>query len=290
MNKSLSDTDLDKVEMNTPPSYVFQRVKRSIEQVDETIVKQLEEFKEEIRRMFSLFSLKQEREIQSLTTTLKEIQQSNINIESSIAFLTAQNDDLKIKVGLLEDQAKQDSNYIKLLEDKIETIQIGTQKPNFVIKNVPRRKNESKDDLIDMVLCLSKDIDCTMTKHDIKDIYRVRGKHSEKLNTPIIVETSSTLLKTDFLKMGKTFNVKHKTKLCCKNLGFKSQENTPIFLSEHLTSKGSRLFFLARDLTKSGCYKFCWTAYGRVLVKKDESSPTITIRNEQQIQQLKMSK
>ena len=167
---------------------------------------------------------------------------------------------------------------------------IGTQKPNFVLKNVPRRVNESKEDLIDMVLCLSKDIDCTMTKHDIKDIYRVRGKHSEKLNTPIIVETSSTLLKTDFLKMGKTFNVKHKTKLCCKNLGFKSQENTPIFLSEHLTSKGSRLFFLARDLTKSGCYKFCWTAYGRVLVKKDESSPTITIRNEQQIQQLKMSK
>lgn len=169
-------------------------------------------------------------------------------------------------------------------------MQISNQKTNFVIKNVPKSSNESKDDLIDMAICLAKNLDCTLTKYDIKDIYRTRAKNSKITNTPIVVETGSTLIKSEIIKMGKAFVIKHKSRLCCKHLGFKSQEDTPIFLSEHLTAKGSRLHFLARDLIKTGDYKFCWTAYGKVLLKKDEHSQTINITNEQQIQQLKINK
>ncbi|CAK1598136.1 unnamed protein product [Parnassius mnemosyne] len=84
----------------------------------------------------------------------------------------------------------------------------------------------------------------------------------------------------------KSFNIKHKCKLCAKHLGFKTQEDTPIFLSEHLTPKGARLHFLARDLAKSKNYKFCWTAYGKVYVRENENSPIIMIRNESQVHQL----
>lgn len=169
-------------------------------------------------------------------------------------------------------------------------MQNSNQKSNFVIKNVPRKSNETKEDLIEMVMCLSQNLNCSMGKYDIKDVYRVRGRNSENLNSPIIVKTGSTLIKTEILKMGKAFNIKYRPKLCCKLLGFKSQEDSPIFLSEHLTPKASRLHFLARELTKSGAYKFCWTTYGKVLVKKDEQSPTITIRSELQMQQLIMDK
>lgn len=289
MDKSLSETDISQVGTITPPSYVFRRIKRSRDEMDDSLDKQLGDFKEEMRKMLSFFSEKQGKEIQQINATLKEIQYSNVNIESAIAYLTAQNEDLKGKMVELEASAKENKDYIKILEDKLETMQMSSQKPNFVIKNVPRKTGESKEDLMEMAMCLLKTINCTINKYDIKDIYRTRGKISDKLNTPIIVETGSTLLKTEIMKMGKAFNIKHKSKLCCKHLGFKTQEDTPIFLSEHLTPKGSRLHFLARDLTKSGAFKFCWTAYGKILVKKDEQSPTITIRNEQQIQQLKMN-
>lgn len=290
MNKSLSETDVSQLELHTPPNYVYQRVKRGRGDMEDSIDKQLAAFKEEIRKMLGLFSEKHEEETQRITTTLNEIQKSNNKIESSIAYLTAQNEDFRKKIEQLESQAKEDKNYIKILEDKLEMIQISSQKTNFVIKNVPRRANETKEDLIEMAMSLAKNLDCTFTKHDIKDIYRTRAKNSEIINTPIIVETGSTLIKSEIMKMGKAFIIKFKSKLRCKHLGFKTQEETPIFLSEHLTPKGSRLHFLARDLTKSGEFKFCWTAYGKVLLKKDEHSPTITVRNEQQIHQLKISK
>lgn len=84
----------------------------------------------------------------------------------------------------------------------------------------------------------------------------MRGKH-DQVNTPVIIETNSALLKADFSKMVKSFYIKNKNKICARHLGFKTREDTPIFVSEHLTAHASRLFFLARDLKKTRAYKFC---------------------------------
>lgn len=250
------------------------------------IVSQLSDFKDEIRKMMSTFTDSQDKEFRQVVSTLKEIQQSNNNIESSIAYLTAQNEEFKKKINELENQNKEDKKYIAVLESKIEDLQMDSRKGSFEIKNVPKKDQESREDLIKMVMCLTENIDCQMTQSDIKDIYRVRGKKADQTNTPIIVETNSTLLKTDVMRMGKSFNIKHKNKLCAKHLGFKSNEDTPIYLSEHLTLKGSRLHFLARDLAKSKKYKFCWTAYGKVYVRASDTSPVINIKSEEQVHKL----
>lgn len=86
--------------------------------------------------------------------------------------------------------------------------------------------------------------------------------------------------------MSKTFNIKHKTKICTQHLGLRLGVDSPVFVTENLTAKSARLHFLGRDLVKSKSYKFCWTAYGKVYVRKDEKSPIILIKNESQIQQL----
>ncbi|CAB3244667.1 unnamed protein product [Arctia plantaginis] len=292
LNKSVSDTDVNRVGSGnkTPPSYVFQRVKRSRENTEDCLIEQLNEFKEEMKKMMSLFTANQSTEMIKITTTLKEIQYSNSSIENSIAFLTAQNEEYKQKIIQLENQAKEDKKYIVILENKMEEMLIGSRKANFVIQNVPKRNNETKEDLIEMTLFLSQTIGCNINKHDIKDIYRVRGRNLELKKSPIVVETGSTLLKTEIMKTAKAFNIKHKAKLCCKHLGFKTQVDDPIFLSEHLTAKGSRLHFLARDLVKSGSHKYCWTSYGNVYVMKDDQAPTITIRNEEQVHKLTLAK
>lgn len=291
MNKSLSDTEISSAGLDkTPPNYVFQRAKRSREYMEVSIGQQLDEFKEEMKKMLSTFTEKQGKDIQIINITLQEIQQSNINIESSITFLTAQNEELREKIAQLERKTREDNTYITILENKIEDLQTASRKSNLVLKNVPRKKDETKEDLIEMTMCLFGNMECSIKKHDIKDIYRIRGKSADKQNTPIVVETSSTILKTEILKMAKAFNLKHKNKLSCKHMGFKTQEDTPVFISEHLTAKGSRLHFLARDLTKSGTYKFCWTAYGKVYTKKNENSPTIVIRSEDQVHKLLLEK
>lgn len=172
------------------------------------------------------------------------------------------------------------------MEEKIEDLQRGSRKSNIEIKNVPKQVKETKEDLIEMVIHLTKPINYEIMKTDIKDIYRIKGKKQNTSNTPIIVEFSSTILKADILKMCKTHNAKNKVKLCAKHLGHKSKEDVPIFVAEQLTAKGARLHFLARDLAKSKGYKYCWTAYGKIYVKKSDESHTYIIKNVAQIQHL----
>lgn len=228
----------------------------------------------------------QSREFEKNNTILKGIQQTNSNIESSVAFLTSQNEELKRKIEALEKKSNEDQKYISILEEKLEITQQDMRKSNIEIKNVPKKPNESKEDLVEMTLSLSKSIGCSLDKAAIRDIYRVRGKRDSNSNPPIIVETNSTFVKNDILRSCKAFNIKQKAKLCAKHLGFRTYEDTPIYISEHLTPKAARLFFLARDLVKSKVYKYCWTAYGRVYLRREDNSPIILIKSEAQVQQL----
>ncbi|CAH2208511.1 jg12306 [Pararge aegeria aegeria] len=276
-NRSASDSESNQVKSkSTTSARIFPRCKRKREDEYQT---DLCSFKDEIKSMM----LEQEKELKKV---LREIQQSNCSIQSSIEHLIAQNEEFKKKIESLEQQRKEDRKYIAVLEDRIEDMQITTRKANFEIKNVPRKDTETKDDLMEMVMCLSKSVSSSVTRTDIKDIYRVRPKKEGSKNTPIVVETSSTLLKTNILKCSKTFNIQHKKKLRALHLGLKTGEDTPIYVSEQLTSKSSRLYFLARDLTRSKKYKFCWTAYGKVYVRREENSAIIAIRSEAQVQQL----
>ena len=281
MDKSLSESNLigkssDDTHL-TPPNFVSQRGKRRREDDFDVL-------KEDMISMIKSMLLVQENELKKITPTIMEIKQTNANIESSVAYLTAQNEEFKKKIELMEIQGKKDKEYITILEEKVEDLQRCSRKCNIEIKNVPKQPKESKEDLINMVLNLTKNVKCETAKSDIRDIYRVKGKKQGTMSTPIIVEISSTLLKTDIIKSCKAYNIKYKSKLCANHLGLKV--DTPIYVSEQLTAKGARLHFLARDLVKSKGYKYCWTAYGKIYVKKQEESPTYIIKTESQVQAL----
>lgn len=285
MDRSLSDSELQQMEPShsTPPNFVSQRFKRKRD--DESALA-ISELREEMKSMISSVMSAQKQGFDSNYAALKEIKQTNKCIEQTLEFLTAQNDEFKKKIEFLERKVNEDRVYINTLENKIETMQQDYKKTNFEIKNAPMKPNEDKSDLVDMVLCLSNTIGCQLNKSDIKDIYRVRGKNLTTKNTPIIVETSSTLLKNEVLKMSKAFNIKQKTKLCAKHLGFRTSEDTPIYLSSQLTAKGARLYFIARDLVKQKLYKYCWTAYGKIYLRKADNTEVILIKSEEQIQDL----
>lgn len=137
-----------------------------------------------------------------------------------------------------------------------------------------------------MMTCLSKNINLDLCPRDIKDIFRTKTHNDREKSPNIIVELGSTLLRTDMLKKTKEFNIKNKSKLQAKHLGFTTNEDTPVYLSEQLTAKGARLFFLSRDLVRNKKFKYCWNAFGRVFVRKDDASKITCIQNEAQVHQL----
>lgn len=296
MNKSLSESNLmeSSNELSiTPPNFVFGRAKKRKENLSPPVDAQccakdgeLFNLREETREMFSSLLAAQRDEFNKINSSLKKLHDTNSKIESSIEFLSQQNLELKKRIESLEQQKKEDSRYIAVLEDKMESLLKSTRKANFELKNVPKKERESKDDLINMVTCLSSSVGASLNRSDIVDIYRVNGKKERVTNNPIVVETKSTIIKTDLLHKCKLYNKLNKTKIRAKHLGFTTQEENPVFICEQLTPRASRLHFLARDLVKSTAFTFCWTAYGNVYVRKDENSQIITITNEAQIKQL----
>ncbi|VVC90060.1 unnamed protein product [Leptidea sinapis] len=101
MDKSLSDTDINLMgKVNkTPPNYDLNR-KRTRDKMDDSISNQLDELKREMRQMLNTFTKQHGREVQQINITLKEMKQSNVSIENSIAFLTGQNEELHKKINL----------------------------------------------------------------------------------------------------------------------------------------------------------------------------------------------
>lgn len=271
-------------QQTTPPNYVSQRGgKRPREDDYDT---DFSKFKDDIKTLISNLISNQNEEIKKISSTLLLIRDTNTNIENSMAALSAQNDELRKKIELLEIKSRKDEDYITLLEDKVENLQRDSRRTNLEVKNAPKTNNETTDELIKMIKHLSNEINCPIQQNDIKDIFRIPGKRGETKSGPIIIELTSALLKTAFLKSSRNFNRTSKDKLCAKHLGFTTSEYTPIYISEQLTTKGARLHFLARDLVKSKAYKYCWTSYGQVYVKKDDNSPKILIKNETQVHKL----
>jgi hypothetical protein len=281
-DKSFSASHVDEIgKDNSPACFVSLRSKRVRE---DDLPGEFIKFRDEMRNMITSFISTQQSQLGEMVADIKEIRQTNYNIENSIAILSSQNEELRKKVELLESQVKRDHDCIVVQENRIEDLQRMMRKSNIEIKNVPRRDRENTEDLINMVLSLGKNISLDLEKRDIKDIFRLQVKKGE--NGPILLELGSTTLKQELIKRVKNFNAKSKTKLQAKHLGHTTREDTPVFVSEQLTAKNARLHFLAGELVKSSKYKYRWTSFGRVLVRQDDNSKIIHITSEAQINQL----
>lgn len=273
---------------HTPPSYVFLRNRRPRE--EEFSPSQFHDFKQEINMLLTSFITEQKKDYAEIAISLKSLQQTSSNIEQNVSLLALQNEEFQKKIENLETQVRKDREYIQILENKIEDLQRTSRKTSIELKNVPRKSSENRGDLINMVTHLSETVNLELGVRDIKDIFRLRARNDLEKSPPIIVELGSTILKSDLLKKTKEFNIKNKCKLQAKHLGFKTSEDTPIYISEQLTAKGARLYFLSRDLAKSKKFKYCWTSFGKVFVRKDDVSKIICIQSEAQVHQLLQEK
>lgn len=273
--KTQSESDLrQSAEANiTPSNFVNARNKRKR---SEERVSEFADFKSEIRDMLSSHRTEQSNDRMLIMSSLK-------TIEDSLKFLSSQYEDMKKKLEEMECERRKDKEHIYLLENKLENLLKSQRKYSFEIKNVPKSDDDSKSSLVKMVTHLSSVLKVDLKPNDIRDIYRASSKGEKK---PIVVELSSYLQKTNLLSAAKRYNNHNKSnKLNTYHLGLKCN-NIPIYISEHLTPNGNRLYYLAREMSKAMKYKFCWTSLGEVLVRKDENSPIIKLINESQIQNM----
>lgn len=95
---------------STPPNFVTQRKQREEAPSHSTHIlnDQFSDFKAEMRKLMTYFTTTQSTELNNLNSTLREIQQTNRNIEDSVEYLKSQNEEFKQQISLLQTQAKED--------------------------------------------------------------------------------------------------------------------------------------------------------------------------------------
>ena len=62
--------------------------------------------------------------------------------------------------------------------------------------------------------------------------------------------------------------------------------NNNIFINDHLTAYGKKLFGTAKKIKKDKHYKFLWTRNGKIFIKKNEDSSTIYIDSDDVLRNL----
>ena len=121
-------------------------------------------------------------------------------------------------------------------------------------------------------------------KLEIRDIYGTKSK-----NEFIIVDFTTTARKSTFIKHVIAYSKSQKIlkipTLTTSNLNLQGPPK-PIFISDYLTSKARRLYFLARQQAREQSYYRCWTSFGRVLLQKLEGSPILRIEEQEDLKKL----
>lgn len=224
-----------------------------------------------IKELFANFSKDQEFRFKELKDSLESI--------------SLKHDEFIKRISALEEEKKEDKQKIQYLEERVENLERKVRASCIELRNIPKASGETKNSLCDLVSSVGKVLNIDIRRQELKDIYRIKSK--DHVN-PIIAEFSTVLQKENFIRAVKEFNrtKNNDEKFSTWHLNLDCPKS-PIFVSESLTPKTQKIFFMARNFKKSFEYMYCWTSHGSVFLRKNENSPQIKINCEADLDKLK---
>lgn len=232
----------------------------------------------EIRNMFTELKTQQEKRFGLFTSTMNTLIEQNNDIKKSVEFMSGQYDDLLQKINQLETENLEYKRQVKFLENRLEFHEKHTRSSTIELRNVPKQESESKQIIMNIVKDIGNvlKIEPQIQDMEIRDVYRIKSD-------AIVVDFISTVRKEIYLQKCKQLNkIKRDTKqpqLNTHDLKLSGPQKT-IFISEYLTNKARRLYYLARELVKNKKLIATWTSYGKVYVRRDEGQGSIRIDEE----------
>lgn len=245
----------------------------------------LNTFMSDIKTMFLEFKEQQNKNIDKIYDTVEKIKIQNESIQESINYLSEKYETLNNHIKKLETENINNLKYIQNLENRLERNEQIARSTCIEIRNIPSSQNEVKENIISIVTKISDVINEPLEGNDIKDTFRISTKNNPSKKT-IIVEFTSNLKKEKFIKMYKK-HIKNKG-LSSLNLGINGPDS-PIYISENLSAKQKRLFYVSRDFAKSNGYRYCWVNNGKIFLRKQDGAAVHLIREEADIVNIKKS-
>lgn len=169
-----------------------------------------------------------------------------IELKDNVEYLLAENQSLKREVQFLKQ------------------VNVST---SVVFHGLPSVQNVSDQKIVETV---AAKLNVNLLETDVVESFRLRSKANTP--QPIIVKFVRKSLKQDLLRAAK------QKALNTTDLGF-NNINNQIAVKEFITKETNELLKYARKLKEKG-YKYIWPSGGRVLVKKEEKSTPLVIKDQ----------
>lgn len=223
--------------------------------------------------------------IAELSAKLTTANNTSQDIGKSVDFVSEKIFELQGKIDSFKKDWTAISAQISDLEDKQEALARAMNKTCIEIRNVPKQTpTPTKSELFGFIRKLCSGLNIEIHSGDIRDVSRFTSR-KDNMCWNLTVELSNTLIKNNILSATRKYNVGNTAnKLNASHLGLGG--NKAIYISEYLTPKAKRIYFLAREFAKSEQYEYCWSANGNVYLRKKNGFPYILIKNEDHLNSL----
>ena len=221
-----------------------------------------------------------EDKVNNLTTSYNELKETCDSLKKEVQHLTDENRNLKTQV-------LKSNNEIAQLKAEYNDLEQYSRRDCLEIRGIPFDKDEDTTELVQKVAEL---IDVDLHDEDISISHRLNNGVTTRDDGVQIVRDPAIIVK--FTKRSDRDDVYNGRKLLknksTRDLGFKRHREQPIFISESLTKKNKTLFNKCLKVKKDRNFKFIWTRYGKIHLRKDINHPVITITKEEDLSKLNL--
>ncbi|KAJ2954039.1 hypothetical protein O0L34_g2251 [Tuta absoluta] len=227
-----------------------------------------------IKKVDSIASLQQS--VQRLIDSNEEI----LRRLSAIEKLTPDVKGLHKRVEDLERDCKQDRLRITELEERIDSIEEQRRGSSVEVQGVPYSENE---DLFSHMEKLGKKVGVPLTPNDISQCYRIKvtnaaASSKAKVQHRIIARFVHKHKRDQFLKQSRT-KKGNKSLLTTEILDLPGTP-TSIYVNEHLSGAKRNILSKTKEHFKNKLkFSFVWVQDGKILLRKNEQSSILTIKN-----------
>ncbi|XP_028163200.1 uncharacterized protein LOC114354826 [Ostrinia furnacalis] len=146
---------------------------------------------------------------------------------------------------------------------------------NVEIKGVPMRKGEN---LFSVVGAIAKRVGYEFPKTQINYVSRIPIHNSK--DKSIIICFINRYVKEEFVAAARAMKT-----ITANEIGF-SGNSDRIFVNDHLTSEYKKLLTKTKSALKAKDYRYIWIKYGKIHVRKNDTSHVVVIHTESDLNRL----
>lgn len=215
----------------------------------------------------------------TLIEDVKSIKEELKDLKSSSDFVSNRLDDFTTKVADIENRVtgiEQLQETVTTLDAEIASLKFQlsaseqrSRLNNVEIKGIPLKKEEN---LFVIVEAISKAAKYSFPKTQINYLHRV-PLHGSK-EKAIVVSFINRYVKEEFVAAARACKT-----LSAADVGF-SGASQRVFVNDHLNAASKNLLNSAKLLAKEKNFSYVWVKYGKIHVRKDDSSPVFIVYRE----------